>query len=143
LPRFLEAGVDMRLMMGSAYGHTSPVKTFVDTLYLEAHMTAGQAFQLPVAEELAVYVAGGNIRINDEDVSRYSMAVLERGSSATVHALDDACIAIIGGESMPERYIDWNFVSSRKERIAQAREDWKARRFPLVPGDEEEFIPLD
>jgi len=142
LPTFLQAGVDMRLMMGSAYGFTSPVKTFAETLYLEAHMKTGQAFDLPGAEQLAVYVAAGKVSINDQEISRYSMAVLDDGQSGTVQALEDACIAIIGGEPMPERYLDWNFVSSSRERIEQAREDWAAGRFPLVPGDEEEFIPL-
>jgi redox-sensitive bicupin YhaK (pirin superfamily) len=129
-------------MMGSAYGHTSPVRIFADTLYAEAHISAGQSLALPGAEELAVYVAAGVVRIDGQEIAQYSMAVLDADSSAIVEALQDATIAIIGGEAMPERYIEWNFVSSRKERIAQAKDDWAARRFALVPGDEEEFIPL-
>ena len=142
LPRFEHMGVDVRLMMGSAYGFISPVKTFAETLYLEAHMLQGQSLQLPVCEEMAVYVAGGEIDIDGQKVGQYNMAVFDNDCSANVHAIADACIAIIGGESMPERYIEWNFVSSRKERIAQAKQDWVARRFPLVVGDEEEYIPL-
>ena len=142
LPRFAHEGVEVRLMMGSAYGHSSPVKIFAQTLYAEAHMRAGQSLPLPGADELAVYVAAGKVRIDGQDIAQYSMAVLERGASATVEASEESSIAIIGGEAMPARYIEWNFVSSRKERIAQAKDDWAARRFALVPGDEEEFIPL-
>ncbi len=142
LPYFSEAAVDLRLLMGTAYGVTSPVKTFADTLYLEAHMTTGQTFQLPQCEQIAVYVASGSIRINDQEISQYSMAILEDGASASVHALQPARIAVIGGQSMPQRFIEWNFVSSSKARIEQAKQDWAARRFPLVPGDEAEYIPL-
>ena len=142
LPRFAHEGVEVRLMMGSAYGHSSAVKIFAQTLYAEAHMRAGQSLPLPGADELAVYVAAGKVRIDGQDIAQYSMAVLERGASATVEASEESSIAIIGGEAMPARYIEWNFVSSRKERIAQAKDDWAARRFALVPGDAEEFIPL-
>lgn len=142
LPRFEQDGVDIRLMMGSAYGFESPVKTFAETLYLEAHMRAGQSFEIPEAEELAVYVAGGSIRAEGEDIDNFSMAMLEHGSGTSITALEDACIAVIGGEHMPTRYIEWNFVSSSRERIDLAKENWAARQFPLVPGDEEEYIPL-
>lgn len=142
LPRFQQEGVEMRLMMGRAYGFSSPVKTFAETLYLEAHMNAGQSFRLPESEELAVYVAGGKILIDGREVSSFSMAVLENNAGAGVSALEDARIAIIGGEHMPERHIEWNFVSSSRERIERAKQDWQAHRFPTVPGDEKEYIPL-
>lgn len=142
LPRFTEAGVPVRVMMGTAYGFTSPVKTFAETLYAEAHMKAGDSLSLPKAEELAVYVASGAIKLGEQDIPHYSMAVLENDASATIHAVEDSQIAIIGGEKMSERYIEWNFISSRKERIEQAKEDWRTGQFPKVPGDDEEFIPL-
>jgi redox-sensitive bicupin YhaK (pirin superfamily) len=142
LPRFQQEGVEVRLMMGRAYGFDSPVRTFAETLYLEAHMAAGQSFRLPESEELALYVAAGRVLIDGREVSGFSMAVLENSSVASVSALEDSCIAIIGGEHMSERYIEWNFVSSRRERIERAKQDWKSRRFPIVPGDEDEYIPL-
>lgn len=103
LPRFSEAGVHIRLMIGSAYGSTSPVKTFTDTLYAEAHLNAGQALKLPGAEELGVYVASGKIQFGQEDVNQYQMALLDGKKPASITALEDSCVAIIGGNAMPER----------------------------------------
>lgn len=142
IPHFLEAGVDVDLMMGSAYGFTSPVKTFADTLYLKAKMKKGDSLSTPNSEQLAIYVVSGEVKIDDKVVSAYEMAILEEKEVATLYANQDSLIAIVGGEKMPKRYIEWNFVSSRKERIEQAKQDWQGQRFPKVPGDEEEYIPL-
>jgi hypothetical protein len=142
LPCIEEAGVKLRVMMGTAYGVTSPVKTFANTLYIESFMQKGDRLSLPKAEELAVYVAAGTITVSGQAVPCYHMAVLEDGETAELLAISDAQIAVIGGEKFSERFVEWNFVSSRKARIEQAREDWRAGRFPPVPGDEEEFIPL-
>jgi redox-sensitive bicupin YhaK (pirin superfamily) len=135
-------GVPARVMMGSAYGVTSPVRVFAETVYVEAHLQAGQAIELPDAEERAVYVAGGSLEAEGEAIQEHSMAVFSRAKGVRVTATTEARIAVIGGEALGRRYIEWNFVSSRKERIEQAKADWKAGRFPKVPGDEEEFIPL-
>ena len=135
-------GVPVRVLMGSAYGATSPVKTFAETLYVEAHLKAGQRLALPEAEERALYVVSGALRLGGMTLPEHSMAILCRAARVVVEADTDSRIALIGGEPLGERFIDWNFVSSRKERIEQAKSDWRARRYPLVPGDEEEFIPL-
>lgn len=135
-------GVPLRVMMGSAYGVTSPVRTFADTLYVEARLEAGQCLALTKAPERALYVVSGALRLGGRILPEHSMAVLSPASNVVVEADTDARIALIGGESVGERFIDWNFVSSRKERIEQARADWRAGRYPLVPGDEDEFIPL-
>lgn len=135
-------GVPVRVLMGSAYGVTSPVKTFAETVYAEAAMTLGQRLAVPQAEQLAVYVAQGGITVGGTGVPQFSMAVLESTEAIDVVATEDSQIAFIGGEAMSPRFIEWNFVSSRAERIEQAKKDWRERRFPLVPGDEEEFIPL-
>ncbi len=142
IPHFSEAGVDVDLMMGSAYGFTSPVKIFADTLYLKAKMKKGDSLSTPNSEQLAIYVVSGEVKIEDKVVSAYEMAILEDKQVATLYASQDSLIAIVGGEKMPKRYIEWNFVSSRKERIEQAKQDWQGLRFPKVPGDEEEYIPL-
>lgn len=142
LPHFSEQGVPVRVMMGTAYGHVSPVKTFAETLYAEANMKQGDHLLLPKSQELAVYVATGSVQIDGQDISQYSMAVLADYAETSLYAQQATRIAIIGGERMGQRHIEWNFVSSRKERIEQAKKDWRERRFPLVPGDEEEFIPL-
>ncbi|HEY8567742.1 pirin family protein [Microbulbifer sp.] len=134
-------GVPLRVMMGSAYGCTSPVRTFAETLYVEAHLQPGQRLTLPDAPERAVYVAGGSLNARDTRIEQYALAVFRHQQGVEVEAVEECRIAIIGGEPLGQRFIDWNFVSSRKERIAQAIEDWQAGRFDTVPGDSEEFIP--
>lgn len=136
------AGVSLRVMMGSAYGITSPVKVFANTLYVEARLQAGQSLVLPEADERAVYIVSGKAKARDTILEPYSMAIFANEKDIVIEAIEDTKIAIIGGENIGTRYIEWNFVSSRKERIQQAKGDWKAGRFPKVLGDEQEFIPL-
>lgn len=142
IPQTEVDGVPVRVLMGSAYGIESPVKTFAETLYFEAHLTAGQTLNLPQCDDRAIYVAAGGLEINGTAVKEFSMAILDQTADITIKATADSRVALIGGERMSERHINWNFVSSRKERIERARSDWKAGNFPKVPGDEEEFIPL-
>ncbi len=142
IPTVTVDAVPMRVMMGCAYGVTSPVKTFAETLYVEAHMKAGQSITLPQAEERAVYVASGSLETQGTSIPEHSMAVLASEPGIELRATSESRIALIGGEHIGKRYIEWNFVSSRKERIESARADWKAGHFPKVPGDEKEFIPL-
>ena len=105
-------------------------------------LEAGQTLTLPDADERAIYVADGSIKAKDTTLMAYSMAVITNETGVQIEALEASRIAIIGGEAMDKRFIDWNFVSSRRDRISQAREDWQAGRFPKVPGDEDEFVPL-
>lgn len=135
-------GVPVRVMIGQAYHLTSPVKTFAETLYIEADIQQGQSLELPDAQERAVYVASGKVEINGAMVEQYQMAIISPDKTVRVDALDTARIALIGGEKMAPRHMFWNFASSSKERIEQAKLDWQAGRFPKVPGDEDEFIPL-
>ncbi|BEV12129.1 pirin family protein [Asticcacaulis sp. DW145] len=143
IPALTVEGVPVRVMMGSAYGVTSPVKTYAETLYLEARLSAGQALVLPdhVAER-ALYVVSGRAAVNGTPVEASHMVVLNAGATVSVTTDAEAQLALIGGEPFTERHIYWNFVSSRKERIEQAKADWRDGRFPKVPGDEIEFIPL-
>ena len=142
IPSVSVTGVTVRVMMGSAYGATSPVKLFSDTLYIEADLKPGQTLRLPDAPERAIYVAGGNILIAATEVAEHAMAILTPGQEVTIKAQEDSRIALVGGSPLGKRYIEWNFVSSRKERIEVAKSDWKAGLFARVPGDESEFIPL-
>lgn len=142
IPRVEIDGVPIRVIMGSAYGETSPVKVFADTLYVEAHLRAGQAIQVPDANERAVYVAEGELTAGNTRIPEYAMAVFSDKPGIELTATQDARIAIVGGENLGKRYMEWNFVSSRRERIEQAKNDWKAQAFPKVVGDEEEFIPM-
>lgn len=142
IPSRIINGVPIRVMMGSAFGATSPVRTFADTLYVEARLKSGQCLALPMAHERALYVVSGQLKLGDIMLPEHSMAILSGASNLVVEAEAESRIALIGGEPLGQRYIDWNFVSSRTERIEQARADWREGRFPRVPGDEEEFIPL-
>ncbi len=136
-------GVAARVLIGSAYGVTSPVKTFAETLYVEAKLKAGQSLTLPDgAEECAVYLAKGRLQAKESPIDEFSMTVFQPQPGIVVTAVEDSRIAIVGGERLGRRHIWWNFVSSRKERIEQAKQDWRNGAFPKVPGDAEEFIPL-
>ncbi|MBL3824308.1 MULTISPECIES: pirin family protein [unclassified Marinobacter] len=134
-------GVPVRVMIGSAYGVTSPVRQFSETLYLEATLEAGQTLILPEAPERAVYIASGALRAHGSELPPHSMTVFSSEPGVAITATEDARIAVIGGEPLGKRFIEWNFVSSSKARIDQARGDWRAGRFEKVVGDEEAFIP--
>ena len=142
IPRVTLEGVAIRVLIGSAYGVTSPVASYASTLYVEAHLQPGQSLVLPEAEERAVYVPSGKLSAMESEIGAYSMAVFSDQKEVLVRAVEETRLAVIGGESLGHRYIWWNFVSSRKERIEQAKQDWKKGVFAKVPGDEEEFIPL-
>jgi len=142
VPTVLIDGVPVRVMMGSAYGITSPVETYSETLYLEASLEAGQSLALPDAPERALYVVSGALTAQDTGMPARSMTIFADRAGVVVTATEPSRIALIGGAPVGRRYIEWNFVSSRRERIEQAKADWRAGRFPTVPGDEEEFIPL-
>lgn len=142
IPAVVINGVPVRVMMGSAYGVTSPVKCFSETLYVEAHLKPGDRLTLPDAEERGLYIASGKLRAQEALLPEHSMTIFANQSDIEIEAVTESRIAVIGGTPVGKRFIDWNFVSSRKERIQQAREDWQAGRFPKVPGDEVEFIPL-
>ncbi len=143
IPQVDVNSVPVRVLIGSAYGVTSPVRTFANTLYVEARLRKGQTFDAPGnVEQMAVYIVTGNASINGTVLDKFSMAVIDTATPVTIEAHETTQLAIIGGEKLSDRHIWWNFVSSRKDRIEQAKDDWKAGRFAKVPGDEEEFIPL-
>jgi len=142
IPAVTVAGVTLRVLIGTAFGVTSPVKTFTSTLYVEARLQAGQSLALPDAEERAVYVVQGSIAAAGTAIPQHAMAVFAAGEGIALEAVSATRLAIIGGVCLGERHIEWNFVSSRKARIQQARRDWQDGHFPKVPGDTEEFIPL-
>jgi len=143
IPAITIQDVPVRVMIGSAYGVASPVRQFSDTLYLEASLKAGQTLELPDAPERAVYVAQGALTAHGSELPAHSMTVFAREPGVSVTATEDTRIAVIGGEPVGRRFIEWNFVSSRKERIEQAKDDWRAGRFDKVVGDETEFIPYE
>ncbi|HSG53598.1 MAG TPA: pirin family protein [Rheinheimera sp.] len=141
IPALQIDGVAVRVLMGSAYGVVSPVKTFAQTLYVEADLKAGQQLLLPDSAERALYVARGSVNIGDTVVAQHRMAIITPRPQVSITANTDSRVAFIAGETMTKRYIEWNFISSRKDRIEQAKRDWQLGRFAKVVGDEEEFIP--
>tara|TARA_R110002126_G_scaffold63511_4_gene162676 strand:+ start:1657 stop:2571 length:915 start_codon:yes stop_codon:yes gene_type:complete len=142
IPASLIDGVPVRVLIGEAYGFISPVKTFYQTLYLEATLQPGQSLQLPVAQERGLYLVSGQLTLQDSQLEAQQLAVLGPAAGVTITATKPSQIALIGGEAISTRYMEWNFASSQKQRIEQAKLDWQQGRFPNVPGDEEEFIPL-
>jgi redox-sensitive bicupin YhaK (pirin superfamily) len=132
-----------RLIAGRLSGVASPVRTESPQFYVHWQLPAGARVSLPAEyPERAVYVARGMVEVDGQRIDEGSMAVLVAGRSATIAAISEAVVMALGGESVGPRYIDWNFVSSSKERIKQAREDWTAGRMKLPDLDNDEFIPL-
>ena len=143
LPEFTDTGMTGRLIAGRLAGVESPVKVDSPQFYVHWQLSAGARVSLPAEyPERAVYVASGEVEIAGQRVEAGSMAVLVRGEAATILAVNDAVLMALGGEPVGPRYIDWNFVSSSKERIDQARADWAAGRMKLPDLDDDEFIPL-
>lgn len=142
LPRVELAGLPARVMMGSAWGVQSPVPTYANALYAEAELQAGQSLSLPHATELAIYTASGSLRVGETTVPEHALVIVDSRTASHVQASSAARLALMGGEPIGQRFIDWNFVASSKERIQQAREDWVQQRFPKVVGDGEEYIVL-
>jgi redox-sensitive bicupin YhaK (pirin superfamily) len=142
IPEVEPNGVPVRVMMGCAYGVTSPVKTLSETLYIEARLKAGQTLVLPEAEEKALYIVKGALALRETKLDEHSMAIFGDESGITVTAQRDTVLAVVGGAPVGKRYMEWNFVASDKSLIEQAKADWKAGRFAKVPGDEQAFIPL-
>ncbi len=132
------------MIAGEAYGLAAPVRIFSQTLYVDASLDAGASLPVPDEHaERAVYVLAGEIAIAGETFGPYRLLVFRPGDRITLRAEQATRLLIVGGEPMDgPRHIWWNFVSSSAERIEQAKRDWRAARFGLVPGDEREFIPL-
>ncbi len=143
IPEYDAQGIRVRVLVGSAFGLTSPVQTFSPTLYLDIQLQADSSLvleQLP--PEAALYPISGTVQVNGETLDLHAMALLDTSQPLTLTASSDAQLVLIGGEPLDgHRFMSWNFVSSRKERIVQASADWEAQRFEPVPG-ETEFIPL-
>jgi hypothetical protein len=142
IPATTKDGVSIRLLMGDAFGLRSPVRTFARTLFAEYHLRSGQSAALPDdVPELAVYAVDSALRVDDDVLPPRRLALLTAGSHQ-LYAKDQTRAVVIGGQSLGTRYMWWNFVSSRKERIHQAMEDWKLNRFGAVYDDSGTPAPL-
>jgi redox-sensitive bicupin YhaK (pirin superfamily) len=134
----------LRVIAGSAYGVTSPVRVFSPLFYVEAYLQPHASLQLPDDYvERAVYLVDGIVSCDGVPHSAGEMLVFLRNNPAEITAMTDARVMLLGGDPLDgERYIWWNFVSSSQDRIQLAKNAWQDRQFPTVPGDEAEFIPL-
>lgn len=143
LPTVSGEGKSVRVVAGKFLGLASPVVTGWDTLFADVTLAAGASLPLDAeTEERALYIVSGEIEVAGDRFSSGRLLVFKPGDRITVTAASPARLAVVGGAAMDgPRHIWWNFVSSRKERIEQAKADWKSGRFEAVPG-ETEFIPL-
>lgn len=144
IPEVKVGDADVRVLIGEALGVRSPVATFARTIYLDVALPAGGSLTLPaLAEELALYPVDGDVLVDGEVLAANMLGVLPANEGALLQAGDKPVrLAIVGGEPLDgHRFMWWNFVSSRKERILEAAADWEAGKFAAVPG-ETEFIPL-
>ncbi len=143
LPIFTDKGVWMRLIAGNAYGLNNDVKTHSPLFYLHVVLDRGARFALPNEHsERGFYIAKGSIELSGTSYEQGQMLVFKKGVDPVIMANEDTTLMLCGGEPLGERFIWWNFVSSRKERIELAKEDWKQGRIKLPPNDDKEFIPL-
>lgn len=140
---YTDKGVWMRLIAGNAYGLQSHVNTHSPLFYLHVQLDAAATFALPREHsERAFHIAKGSIETGGNTYHAGQMLVFTKGVDPRIKAKEKSTLMLLGGEPIGDRYIWWNFVSSRKERIEQAKEDWKQGRIVLPPNDNDEFIPL-
>ncbi|TKD52808.1 pirin family protein [Sphingomonas baiyangensis] len=142
LPAWSDGGVDGMLIVGSAYGLTAAAAIHSPQFYVHLELAAGAVAQLPPHyPERALYVARGAVEVGHQRVSEGQMAVVQPAASA-MRAVEPSTVMVLGGEPVGERFLEWNFVSSSKDRLRQAAEDWKGGRMKLPDADDAEFIPM-
>ncbi len=143
LPIFTDTGIWMRLIAGNAYGLRNDVKTNSPLFYLHIELEAGAKLGLPTEHsERAIYIVKGSIELSGTRYPAGQMLVFSKGVDPAILANEKTTVMLLGGEPLGDRFIWWNFVSSRRERIEQAKADWKEGRIILPPTDNHEFIPL-
>jgi redox-sensitive bicupin YhaK (pirin superfamily) len=145
LPERDDKGVTLRLIAGEAFGQKSPVKVFSPIFYADARFTPGGALHYAGEhEERAFFVVDGEVQTSETNVhGPGAMLMLDKGEEITLYADSSARVMLLGGAPLDgPRHIWWNFVSSSKDRIERAKQEWKAGQFGLIPGDDKEFIPL-
>jgi redox-sensitive bicupin YhaK (pirin superfamily) len=144
LPLVEDGGARARVLMGTLWGATAATPCHSPTVYADIALDAGAAIAVdPDADERAVMLVGGQAELDGAPLELFTLYVLKPGHAARLASAQGARAMLMGGEAFgTRRYVFWNFVSSSRDRIDQAKSDWKAMRFPLVPGDDQEFIPL-
>ena len=144
LPLIESGGTSARVIMGTLWGQTAPTTQYAETIYAEIVIAPGGALPIDAeADERAVMLVGGEAAIDGHALGLYELTVLAPGAALTLTSGAGGRVMLLGGEAFTSpRHIWWNFVSSSTERLEQAAHDWREGRFPKVPGDETEFIPL-
>ncbi|HBP19382.1 MAG TPA: hypothetical protein DEA08_16535 [Planctomycetes bacterium] len=144
LPAFdLPRGGRVRLLLGAGWGHESPARTLSPTFYADVMLAPGDELSLPAARELAAFVIEGAPSIGSCQLRTRQLAVFGERRDQPLRATDPTRLVLLGGDPLDgRRFMWWNFASSRREAIDAAKQEWRERRFPLVPGDEDEFVPL-
>ena len=143
LPVMEDGGMRARLLVGDAFGMKSKVKSHSPTLYVHVDLGTGANFALPeTCSEVAAYVVSGKITADGRAIHGGQMAVFLSKPRGVIQAEEKSTVMLLGGEPLGPRFIEWNFVSSSKERIEQAKADWRAGRIKLPDLDNGEFIPL-
>jgi len=144
LPVIEDNGARAHVIMGTLWGQTAPTTQHSQTIYAEIMLQAGGAIPIDVsADERAVMLVGGDASVGGAELAPYALAVLAPGAALALTSREGGRVMLLGGEAFTsKRHVWWNFVSSSRERITQAKHDWDEGRFPKVPGDEDEFIPL-
>lgn len=143
LPLHEEGGVWLRLLAGEAFGARAAVKTHSPLFYAHVVLRPGARMALPLEyTERAAYLVSGAVTVDGAELAPTQMIVFDGFAQAVLEATAPSVLMLLGGESVGERFIEWNFVSSSKERIEQAKADWRAGRMKLPDADNKEFIPL-
>jgi hypothetical protein len=144
LPVIEDGAARARVLMGTLWGATAGTPCHSPTIYADIELSAGGGVPIEAdADERAVMLVGGEAELDGEALEPFALYVLRPGVVARLASATSARAMLMGGGAFATpRHVFWNFVSSSRDRINQAKEDWKAMRFPLIPGDDEEFIPL-
>jgi redox-sensitive bicupin YhaK (pirin superfamily) len=144
LPLIEDQGASARVLMGTLWGATAATPQHSPTVYADILLAAGGTIPIEAgADERAVMLVGGNAELDGQTLDQFALYVLRPGHEARLSSASGARLMLMGGQAFTtRRYVFWNFVSSSRERINQAKEDWQALRFALIPGDDQEFIPL-
>jgi redox-sensitive bicupin YhaK (pirin superfamily) len=144
LPLIEDGNSSARVLMGTLWGETAVTRSDSPTIYADILLGAGGSIPIEaVADERAVMLVGGGAELDGDRLELYALYVLRPGHEARLSSASGGRVMLMGGQAFAtRRYVFWNFVSSSRDRINQAKEDWKALRFPLIPGDDQEYIPL-
>ena len=144
LPLIEDGGVSARVLMGTLWGATAATPCHSPTIYADIQLKAGSSIPIDGdAEERGVMLVGGEAQLDGATLEPFALYVLRPGHEARLSSTAGGSVMLLGGQAFStRRHVFWNFVSSSRDRINQAKEDWKALRFPLIPGDDQEFIPI-